>query len=266
MIFPFEYPCVMGILNITKDSFYDGGSYLTDENILQRAGQILSEGGNIIDIGAVSTRPGALEIPEEKEKELIVHALKLILQQYPDAIISVDTWRASVAEKAIVSGAAIINDISGGTFDPNMAQIVGTYQIPYILMHTTDKPEKMQQHTMGEKPLAELLQFFGKQIDLFLQAGCHDLILDPGFGFGKTLEQNFFLLKNLQALQIFDKPILVGISRKSMIYKTLETSPQQALNGTTTLNTIALLKGASILRVHDVKEAVEVIKLYQKTA
>ena len=256
----------MGILNLTEDSFYDGGSYLSNENILHRAKQILDEGGTIIDLGAVSTRPGAADVPEEVENERIVHATQLIRQQYPHATISIDTWRASVARNAILAGADIINDVSGGTFDPQMANTIGELQVPYVLMHTTAKPDLMQQQTLGENPLTEILHFFGNQIDLFKKAGCKDIILDPGFGFGKTVEQNYFLMENLQALQIFELPILVGISRKSMIYKVLETNPDNALNGTTILHTIALQKGASILRAHDVKEAVETVTICQKLA
>lgn len=261
-----KQPCVMGILNLTEDSFFDGGKYVSDEAVILRAKQIINEGGEIIDLGAVSTRPGAQDIPEETENEKIVHAVQIIRQQFPNVIISIDTWRAKVAENAVLAGANIINDISGGTFDPQMANIIGKLKVPYILMHTTAKPNQMQQLTMGEKPLAEMLHFFGNQIDIFKKAGCKDIILDPGFGFGKTIEQNYFLLENLQALQIFELPILVGISRKSMIYNLLKTNPDNALNGTTVLNTVALRKGASILRVHDVKEAVETVKLCQKLA
>lgn len=250
-------PLIMGILNVTEDSFYDGGKYRTEDAIVNRAAQILAEGGDIIDLGAMSTRPDAMEIPEEEEKTRIVKAVRLIRGEFPDAVISVDTYRAIVAKAAIESGANIINDISGGTFDSDMISTVGKLQVPYVLMHTPAKPTEMQQHTDYKDILGEMLQFFGRQIAQLHEQAAHDIILDPGFGFGKTLEQNYFLMKNLDVFHELGFPLLVGISRKSMIYKLLETTPDHALNGTTVLNTVALLKGASILRVHDVREAVE---------
>lgn len=250
-------PLIMGILNVTEDSFYDGGKYRTEDAIVNRAAQILAEGGDIIDLGAMSTRPDAMEIPEEEEKTRIVKAVRLIRGEFPDAVISVDTYRAIVARAAIESGANIINDISGGTFDSDMISTVGKLQVPYVLMHTPAKPTEMQQHTDYKDILGEMLQFFGRQIAQLHEQAAHDIILDPGFGFGKTLEQNYFLMKNLDVFHELGFPLLVGISRKSMIYKLLETTPDHALNGTTVLNTVALLKGASILRVHDVREAVE---------
>lgn len=260
----FSTPWVMGILNFTLDSFFDGGRYHTDFQLLEHAEKMLKEGADVIDVGAVSTRPGAADIPMAEEREKVEHLLSLLRKEFPEAVVSVDTWRAEVAESAILAGADIINDVSGGTFDARMAEVVGRYQVPYVLMHTTAKPNCMQQQVMGENPLAEMMQFFGNQIDIFKKAGCKDIILDPGFGFGKTLEQNYFLLHNLHAFKIFEMPILVGISRKSMIYKLLETTPEHALNGTTVLNTLALLQGANILRVHDVREAVETVKLVMK--
>lgn len=257
----FSRPVVMGILNVTEDSFFDGGKYVNDAAVLHRAEQILKEGAGIIDLGAVSTRPGAEEVPLQEEWLRLQRPLQLITKEFPEATISVDTWRSEIAERSVNAGATIINDISGGTFDERMAEVVGRLHVPYVLMHTTATPDKMQQQTLGENILAEMMQFFGYQIDKFIKSGCHDIILDPGFGFGKTLEQNYFLLKNLPSFQIFDFPILVGISRKSMIYKLLETNPDHALNGTTVVNTIALLKGASILRVHDVREAVQCVKI-----
>ena len=251
----------MGILNVTEDSFYDGGRYLSEDSILERAAQILSEGGDIIDIGAMSTRPNALEIPENEEISRIVSAVNIVRKQFPDAVLSIDTYRASVAKAAVETGAAMINDISGGTFDPDMIPTVGQLQVPYCLMHTTAKPSEMQQHTEYKDILADMLQFFGTQLEKLHAHHVHDIIIDPGFGFGKTLEQNYFLMKNLETFQQLGFPILVGISRKSMIYKLLDTTPEHALNGTTALNTVALMKGAAILRVHDVKEAVEVRKI-----
>lgn len=251
----------MGILNVTEDSFYDGGKYTTETAVLERATQILSEGGDIIDIGAMSTRPNALEIPEEEEVSRIVKAVRTIRARYPEAVLSIDTYRASVAKAAVEAGADMINDISGGTFDPDMIPTVGELQVPYCLMHTTAKPSDMQQHTEYNDILADMLQFFGRQLEKLHAHHVHDIIIDPGFGFGKTLEQNYFLMDNLEVFQQLGLPILVGISRKSMIYKLLSTTPDGALNGTTVLNTIALMKGTDILRVHDVKEAVEVRKI-----
>ena len=253
---------VMGILNVTDDSFYDGGRYTNDAAVLRRAEQILSEGAAIIDVGAVSTKPGAADISVEEEWKRLEKPLELIAKNFPDAVVSVDTWRADIAQRSVEAGAAIINDVSGGTFDERMAEVVGRLQVPYVLMHTTAKPDKMQQQPLGEDMLLTMMQFFARQLAIFKEAGCVDLILDPGFGFGKTLEQNYFLMKNLSAFQIFECPILVGISRKSMIYKLLETSPDEALTGTVVLNTLALQQGASILRVHDVREAVEAVKVF----
>ena len=253
---------VMGILNVTDDSFYDGGRYTNDAAVLRRAEQILSEGAAIIDVGAVSTKPGAADISVEEEWQRLEKPLELIAKNFPDAVVSVDTWRADIAQRSVEAGAAIINDVSGGTFDERMAEVVGRLQVPYVLMHTTAKPDKMQQQPLGEDMLLTMMQFFARQLAIFKEAGCVDLILDPGFGFGKTLEQNYFLMKNLSAFQIFECPILVGISRKSMIYKLLETSPDEALTGTVVLNTLALQQGASILRVHDVREAVEAVKVF----
>ena len=254
---------VMGILNVTDDSFYDGGRYTNDAAVLRRAEQILSEGAAIIDVGAVSTKPGAADISVEEEWKRLEKPLELIAKNFPDAVVSVDTWRADIAQRSVEAGAAIINDVSGGTFDERMAEVVGRLQVPYVLMHTTAKPDKMQQQPLGEDMLLTMMQFFARQLAIFKEAGCVDLILDPGFGFGKTLEQNYFLMKNLSAFRIFECPILVGISRKSMIYKLLETSPDEALTGTVVLNTLALQQGASILRVHDVREAVEAVKVFK---
>lgn len=251
----------MGILNLTEDSFYDGGRYLTDEAIVRRARQILDEGASIIDLGAVSTRPGTSDVPAEEEWPRIERALKLVLRDFPDAVISIDTWRADVAQRAIDAGASIINDVSGGTFDTKMPDVIGKMNVPYVLMHTTAKPELMQQTLVGEDMIPEITSFFETQLALFRDKGSENIILDPGFGFGKSLEQNYQLMSSLSSFQKFNLPILVGISRKSMIYKFLEITPDSALNGTTVLNTVALLKGASILRVHDVREAVESVKI-----
>ncbi len=260
-LLPLDPPLVMGILNVTEDSFFDGGRYLSDEAVLGRVGEMIAAGADIIDIGAVSTRPGAQDLPEQEEIARIRQAVGLVRGRFSEAVISVDTWRASVARAAVQCGTDIINDVSGGTFDPGMIPTMGQLRKPYVLMHTPAKPNDMQQHTDYEDILADMIQFFGQQIEKLHEAHVHDIILDPGFGFGKTLEQNYFVLRNLDAFKVFDLPILVGVSRKSMIYKLLETTPENALNGTTVVHTLALMKGANILRVHDVKEAVEAVKI-----
>ncbi|MBQ4441270.1 MAG: dihydropteroate synthase [Bacteroidales bacterium] len=254
-------PLIMGILNVTDDSFYDGGRYRSEAAMIERAGEMLRDGADIIDIGAMSTRPGAQELPAGEEENRIRQAVATVKASFPEAVVSIDTWRASVARAAVREGAGMINDISGGTFDPDMIPAIGEMQVPYVLMHTPAKPDKMQQCTQYDDILADMLRFFGEQIAKLHAAHVHDIVIDPGFGFGKTLEQNYFLMRNLEAFKVFDLPILVGISRKSMIYKFLNTTPEHALNGTTVLNTLALEHGASVLRVHDVKEAVEVRKL-----
>ena len=259
-----NYPIVMGILNVTEDSFFDGGRYTSDVAVLRRAGQILSEGAAIIDIGAVSTRPGAADVSAEEEWARLRPALQQILREFPDAVISVDTWRAEIARRSVDNGASIINDISGGTFDAAMPEVVAKTQVPYVMMHTTAKPTQMQQQTISGDLWKSIFQFFDRQLSVFHAAGASDIILDPGFGFGKTLEQNYQLMNQLDGFKKFRLPILVGISRKSMIYKFLETNPDGAFNGTTVLNTIALMKGADILRVHDVKEAVEAVKIVKQ--
>lgn len=258
-----SHPLIMGILNYTEDSFYDGGRYTSEKNIIERVGQLLEEGADIIDIGTVSTRPGAMDVDETTEQSRIRQAVKIILEHFPETLISIDTWRASVAQIAIDEGAAMINDISGGTFDEEMIPTVAQARVPYCLMHTPAKPEVMQHHTKYENLIGDILRFFGAQVNKLKELGANDIILDPGFGFGKTLEQNYFLMRNLSAFTCFNLPVLVGISRKSMIYKLLETDAQHALNGTTTLNTIALLNGAKILRVHDAREAKECIKIVE---
>ena len=258
------YPIVMGILHVTEDSFFDGGLYRTDAAVLKRAEQILSEGAAIIDIGAVSTRPGAADVSAEEEWARLQPAIQQVLREFPDAVISIDTWRAEVARRSIEEGAAVINDISGGTFDAVMPAVVANARVPYVMMHTTAKPAQMQQQTVSGDLWDAVFQFFDTQLSGFRAAGANDIILDPGFGFGKTLDQNYQLMNGLERFKKYGLPILVGISRKSMIYKFLETNPDGALNGTTVLNTVALLKGADILRVHDVKEAVEAVKIVNK--
>lgn len=263
-LFSIDEPIVMGILNVTENSFYDGGQYLTSDAILQRVEKLLLDGAKIIDVGACSTRPGADEISAAAEIEKVRGAVSLIRNNFPEAVISVDTWRASVAEVAAGEGANIINDISGGDFDTQMLTTVGQLRIPYVLTHTTGKPEVMQERLYEEDLLPRMMKFFSEKILLLKELGAKDIIIDPGLGFGKSLSQNYFILKNLSAFSIFDFPLLIGASRKSMIYNLLNISPAQALNGTTAINTLALLNGAKILRVHDVREAVETIKIFKE--
>ena len=254
----------MGILNITPDSFYDGGKFNSDKNWLSQTKKMLFEGADIIDIGAISTKPGAKEINEEEELSRLIPVIKSIKKEFPEIIISVDTYRANVAQQAVCEGAAIINDISAGTFDKKMIQTIAKLNVPYIMMHIQGTPENMQQAPVYDDVIREIIVFFSKQIELCKQAGINDIIIDPGFGFGKTIEHNYQILNNLEMFKIFELPVLVGISRKSMINKLLKTNATEALNGTTSANTIALMKGANILRVHDVKQASEVIKIVMK--
>ena len=255
-----DKPLVMGILNVTRDSFYDGGRYTTEQAVLARAGQILSEGGDIIDIGAVSTRPGASVCDGETARDTIVQTVQAIRTRFPKAVLSIDTFRAEVARAAVGHGADIINDISGGTYDVQMIPTIGELQVPYVLMHTPAMPDKMQQCTHYEDILADMLQFFGRQLEKLHQHNVHDIIIDPGFGFGKTLEQNYFLLGNLRVFKTLELPLLIGVSRKSMIYKKLDTTPEGALEGTLEVTKTAIGNGANILRVHDVKDTVTLVK------
>ena len=251
----------MGILNIAPDSFYDGGNYGDDKAILIQTEKMLIEGASFIDIGAYSSRPKAEHISEEEELKRIIPIVQLILKQFPEALLSIDTFRSKVAKHCIDAGACMINDISAGRLDKEMMPTIADLNVPYIMMHMKGTPQNMQEHTNYENLLKDIIFYFSERIAEARQLGIIDLIIDPGFGFAKTLEQNYELLNALELLDILDKPILVGLSRKSMIYKTLEKSANQALNGTTTLNTIALQKRAKILRVHDVKEAMECIQL-----
>lgn len=258
-----DTPIVMGIANYTEDSFYDGGQYSSKDALLERVALLLDEGADIIDLGALSTRPGAIEMDEKSEICKVKEALQLILSNFPGIAVSIDTWRASVAEMATGEGAAMINDISGGTFDEEMIPVIGKLKVPYCLTHTPAKPDKMQQNTNYESIISEMLYFFGVQIEKLKEAGVNDILIDPGFGFGKTLEQNYLLMNNLQAFSIFNLPVFVGISRKSMIYNLLGTTPREALNGTIALHAIALFKNAKVLRVHDVKAAKDTIRIIQ---
>lgn len=262
-LLPLTPPVVMGILNVTADSFFDGGRYTTEEAVLLRAAQIVEEGAAILDVGAVSTRPGAAEVSEDQELEIIGKTVALLHHHFGKIPISVDTWRASVAQEAVRQGAAMINDISGGTFDEAMIPLIGALQVPYCLMHTPGKPDVMQQQTHYDDLIVDMLQFFGRQLDKLHRLHVHDILVDPGFGFGKTLEQNYQLLKNLHVFHTFGYPLLVGVSRKSMIYKLLQKTPQEALNGTTAVHMLALMQGADVLRVHDVREAVEAVRIFE---
>ena len=259
-----QTPVVMGILNATPDSFYAGSRTQTEAEIAARVHQIVDEGAGIIDVGAYSSRPGADDVPAEEEARRLRHALDIVRREAPDAIISVDTFRADVAKMCIEEGGAhIINDISGGTLDKNMFRTVARLRVPYILMHIQGEPHTMQQAPHYDNLEQEVFFFLSQRVDQLRQLGVADIILDPGFGFGKTLAHNYELMNCLEDFREFDLPLLVGISRKSMIYKLLGTTPAEALGGTIALNTIALMKGAHILRVHDVRAAVETVRIVE---
>jgi len=257
-------PKIMGILNVTPDSFYDGARYKTDEEIINQAEKMLTEGATFIDVGGYSSRPGAKEVSLIDELNRSIHAIRLILKEFPEAIISIDTFRSDVAKAAVQEGALLVNDISAGNLDDNMIETVARLRIPYIAMHMKGNPRTMSEQTTYENLLREMAFYFQEKIQHFHEAGIRDVILDPGFGFAKTREQNFELLQHLDYFRMLSKPLLVGLSRKSMIWKTLNITPAEALNGTAALNTIALLKGADILRVHDVKEAIQITTLLEK--
>jgi dihydropteroate synthase len=254
-------PKVMGILNVTPDSFYDGGRYTQENTFLKQVEKMIEEGVDFIDVGGYSSRPNAIDISEKEELDRVIPVVKVLLKEFPSAIISVDTFRSAIAKAAIESGASLINDISAGELDNEMISTIATLNVPYIAMHMRGTPQTMTQFTTYENLLREMIEYFHRKLSQFKAAGIKDVIIDPGFGFAKTVDQNFELLNNLERLHILEKPILVGLSRKSMIWRTLKTTSEAALNGTTALNTLALIKGASILRVHDVREAIEVIQL-----
>jgi dihydropteroate synthase len=256
-----EKPLVMGILNITDDSFYAGSRMQSLNAVKDQAEEMLREGADILDLGAQSTRPGSSRISAEDELNKLLPSIKIIKQSFPESVLSIDTYHAKVAKECVAAGAAIINDISGGEMDKEMIKTVGNLGVPYICMHMKGVPETMQQQANYENVTREILDFFIAKIEECKSEGIKDIIIDPGFGFGKNISQNFLLLKNLELFKILDKPIMAGLSRKSTIYRTLKVSPEESLNGTTVLNTIALLHGVSILRVHDVKEAREAISL-----
>ena len=257
-----EKPIVMGILNITPDSFYDGGKWNTNlSETTEQAGKMLEAGATIIDVGGYSSRPGAQHITEQEELDRVLPVITSISRAFPDAIISIDTFRSNIAKQAVEAGAGLVNDISGGEQDSKMFETVADLQVPYILMHMRGTPKNMQKMTQYKNLLKEMLVYFNEKVSILQKLGCKDVVIDPGFGFAKNLEQNYWLLSHLDNFKILNLPILVGVSRKSMIYKKLGVKPKDALNGTTALNTLALHKGAKILRVHDVTEAVEIIKL-----
>ncbi len=255
-------PKVMGILNITPNSFYDGGKFQEESVVLNQVEKMLNEGATFIDIGAYSSKPNAEFVSEEEELQRILPILQQIIKQFPDIIVSIDTFRAEVAKQCVLNGAALINDISAGLLDEKMLPTVAELQVPYIMMHMKGNPQTMQSLAHYDDIVKEMIYYFSERIFEARKLGINDLIVDPGFGFAKTLEQNYEVMQKLDIFKQLELPLLVGISRKSMIYKTLETSAQEALNGTTFLNAIALEKGANILRVHDVKEAVEAVKLF----
>ncbi len=254
-------PLVMGILNNTPDSFYDGGRYNNIKALCERAENMLSEGATFLDIGGYSTRPNAEDINEKEELNRVIPIVKELSKLFPQSNISVDTFRASVAKAAVSEGACMINDVSGGRLDSKMFETASELQVPYVLMHSRGTPQTMSKMTDYDNILEEILFYFQEKLSLLKELACKDIILDLGFGFAKTLEQNYFLLNNLTYFKVLNQPILAGVSRKSMIFKKLDINSSEALNGTTALNTLAVKQGAAILRVHDVKEAMEVIKL-----
>ncbi|MDP3431989.1 MAG: dihydropteroate synthase [Bacteroidota bacterium] len=255
-------PVVMGILNVTPDSFFDGGKYKTVKKVVRRAEEILEQGGTIIDIGAISTKPGSEGISTKDEIERLLPAVAAVRKEFPHAFISIDTYRSWVALKVIEDcGPCIVNDVSGGNFDPHMFDTIGKLGVPYILMHMLGTPIKMQDNPVYEDIIRDISLFFTDRVKQLNKAGVKDVIIDPGFGFGKTLAQNYELLNRLDSFKVFQLPVMVGVSRKSMINKLLGTKPEEALNGTSVINTLALMGGADLLRVHDVREAVEAVRI-----
>ena len=260
-----DAPKVMGILNATPDSFFAGSRKQTERELMERVPQILSEGGSIIDVGAYSTRPGAAVVSAEEEWQRLEQALRIVHREAPEAILSVDTFRADIARRCVETfGVSIVNDISGGDADAQMFDTVADLRVPYVLMHCQGTPQTMQQAPTYKNVTAEVITDLSRKVRQLRQRGARDIIIDPGFGFGKTLEHNYTLLRQLEDFRIFDLPLLVGISRKSMITRPLDITADEALNGTTALNAFALMKGANILRVHDVKAATEVVKLFER--
>ena len=257
-------PKIMGILNITPNSFYDGGKYSLENNAIAQVEKMLKEGATFIDIGAYSSKPNAEFVSEEEELNRIIPVVKTLIKEFPESLLSIDTFRSTVAQECINNGAALINDISAGSLDEKMMGVIASNNVPYIMMHLRGTPQTMQDQTNYEHIINEILTYFSDKVNKARSLGINDLIIDPGFGFAKTTDQNYEILSNLEQFKMLELPILAGVSRKSMIYKTLDTSPEEALNGTTVLNTIAITKGATIIRVHDVKEAMECVKLCGK--
>ena len=254
-------PVIMGILNVTPDSFYDGGFYDNEKKVLSQVKKMIDQGARIIDVGGYSSRPGADDITANLELERVLPIVKLIKENFPEVLISIDTFRSEVAKQCVKNGADIVNDISGGSLDPKMFEIVADLGVPYIMMHMRGNPSNMMNKTDYENVINEIEEYFKQKIELAESFGINDIIIDPGFGFSKTTKQNFDILNNLNFLNKLDRPLLIGVSRKSMIYKTLGISPIDSLNGSTVLHTISLLNGAKIIRTHDVKEARECIRL-----
>lgn len=257
-------PKIMGVLNITPDSFYDGGKFKDSTTVITQVEKMLADGATFIDAGAYSSRPGAENVSETEELQRIVPIVDLLVNKFPEIVLSIDTFRAKVAKECIIAGAAMVNDISAGNLDAAMMHLVSQLKVPYVMMHLKGTPQNMQQNTTYNHLLKDILYYFSEKITDAHEKGIIDIIVDPGFGFSKNLAQNYELMQKLELFNITKKPILVGISRKSMIYKVLKSDAKNALNGTTALNTIALLKGANILRVHDVKEALECIKIVEQ--
>ena len=254
-------PKVMGVLNLTPDSFYDGNKFDNEKKILNQVEKMLNDGATFIDIGAYSSRPGATHISEDEEKSRIIGTVNLLISKFPDAILSIDTFRSSIADECLHAGASIINDITASEYDSEILKIAHKHNAPYVMMHMRGMPQDMMKQNKYDNLIKDILYYFSKKIEAARIVKVNDIIIDPGFGFSKNIDQNYNLLKNLDLLKSINLPILVGLSRKSMIYKLLKTTPELALNGTTSLNTIALLNGANILRVHDVKEAMECVKI-----
>ena len=254
-------PALMGILNVTPDSFFDGGRYADESAILKRAEQMFKEGVTFIDVGGYSSRPGSVDVSAKDEAARSVNAIRSIHREFPTALLTIDTFRSEVARQALDAGAIMINDISAGELDPALPQLAADESIPYVIMHMRGTPQTMSSLTSYENLIKEMIDYFHARKNHFNAMGIKDIIIDPGFGFAKTREQNFEILKNLESFRILDTPILIGLSRKSMIWKTLGITADEALNGTSAMNAIALMKGASILRVHDVKEAKQIIAL-----
>jgi dihydropteroate synthase len=254
-------PKVMGVLNLTPDSFYDGNKFDNEKKILNQVEKMLNDGATFIDIGAYSSRPGATHISEDQEKSRIIGTVELLITEFPDANLSIDTFRSSIADECLNAGASIINDITASEYDSEILKIAHKHNAPYVMMHMKGMPQDMMKQNKYDNLIKDIIYYFSKKIEAARTAKVNDIIIDPGFGFSKNIDQNYDLLKNLGLLKSIHLPILVGLSRKSMIYKLLKTTPELALNGTTSLNTIALLNGANILRVHDVKEAMECIKI-----